>query len=668
MSGLNLLENQGPEQYQYSQSERLMSKTQKILIVLLLVFSALAISSVFGAAASVSSAFAGKAAIERAGKAAGELDFDTASKELDVAEKSFKRALSRSRLMVFAKPIPWVGKQINASQGVLRVSLATVEVVRDVLGVARQVSSVAPSGDLLGMLNGVSAAQSYKDMPKETKRRILEELSRSIPELQKLQIDVGTAMRAYNAIPKYGLAGPISDALLPFAQTLPALSSGLELFVPLASVIPEFAGLGGQKNFLILFENNSEIRPAGGFIGTYGVLSVEDGDIKDFYARDVYSLDKNLEKLTSVPVPAPLSRYLGISSLYMRDANWPPDFPTSSQRVLELFKMESSVDPEQDDIMISGLIALTPEIGEDLLRVTGPISSQGIEFTPENFRERLQYEVEFGFARRGETMGERKEIFTELLDEMRNRLSSLPAEKWDAVFSAFNSGLDKKFVRIFSNDAQTQKSISALGWSGEISAADGDYLQIVDANLGSLKSNPFVERNIIYSITKTSEGKNLGTVKIEYKHKGEFSDTVTRYRTYTRVYVPQGSRFIKAEGAMLNDRIKNPELKPGDVDTYQEFGKTAFGAFISIEPQETGVLTIYYELPESVANQISKGSYSLLVQKQNGGWPFALTLDLSFDKNVSFADPSEDSSEFGDGKYKLNTIIDQDKEFYVQFE
>ena len=93
---------------------------------------------------------------------------------------------------------------------------------------------------------------------------------------------------------------------------------------------------------------------------------------------------------------------------------------------------------------------------------------------------------------------------------------------------------------------------------------------------------------------------------------------------------------------------------------------TVFGTFTSIEPGETRSLIYEYKIAPAVLDAITQGMYALTVFKQNGSANHALTLDLNFGKNVLHATPPENSNEWGDSRYRLNTILDQDKKIEVE--
>jgi hypothetical protein len=193
-----------------------------------------------------------------------------------------------------------------------------------------------------------------------------------------------------------------------------------------------------------------------------------------------------------------------------------------------------------------------------------------------------------------------------------------------------------------------------------------DVLMVVDANMASLKSDPVVERSIAYSIAPSGSGYRA-TAAITYKHTGSFDWKTSRYRTYTRLYVPAGTQLISVDGSLANDAIRNPSGAAGEVTTASELGLTSFGTFTSIEPGQSRTLTFVYTLPQSVADAINSGAYTLEILKQIGADPRDVTLNLDFNKNLSDASPAENSSQWGDDVYHLETALDQDVSFRVEF-
>jgi hypothetical protein len=164
------------------------------------------------------------------------------------------------------------------------------------------------------------------------------------------------------------------------------------------------------------------------------------------------------------------------------------------------------------------------------------------------------------------------------------------------------------------------------------------------------------------------EGDWEARVAITYVHNGGFDWKTTRYRTYTRVYVPADSELLSVEGALVDDRLRDPAQRPGTADTYEELDRTAFGAFISIEPGDTGTLAFRYLLPTLVADALDDGNYALTVEKQPGTAGHGLTLDLNLGKKLTDAAPAEEPAEWGDSVYRYSTDLRVDREFSAETE
>ena len=95
---------------------------------------------------------------------------------------------------------------------------------------------------------------------------------------------------------------------------------------------------------------------------------------------------------------------------FFRDANWSPDFSESAKKALELYKGEGGVSADQ----IDAVVGFTPTLLEQLMKVVGSVTVDGIKFTPENITEKLEYEVEYGYSERGLVFTERKKIMQPL--------------------------------------------------------------------------------------------------------------------------------------------------------------------------------------------------------------------------------------------------------------
>ena len=619
----------------------------------------------------------GKQDLEEAQKLAASLKFEQAGEYVDSAIEHFSLAKQKFIAYKIFLWVPWVGTQVRAVDNILTTSLETSKAIADLLELAQDIFEVFEYTKEVtgGIVPEVEEHITFADLTREQRREILKQLYESVPKLQEAKVKIDLAMTSFERIPQTQLAEPIRKAVEPFAQYLPEFKRQIDFAVPLLKIIPQVAGYPASKNYLVLFSNNAELRPAGGFLGTYGILKVADGEIISFDTHDIYAIDGPSESfMTSVP-PPPISQYLKVNAWYMRDSNWSPDFPESAEKVLWFYSEEASgiareregPIPEAPLINFNGVISLNPDLVAQLLTVTGPITIEDQTFTSENMFHALEYHVEVGFLEEGIPRFQRKEIISALSTELQDKLFSLPAARWFDVMKILQDALLERHFIIYEKDPDIQSEIESQNWDGGVREYDGDFLMVVDANLASLKTDPYVERNIKYELGFDEMNDLIGKVTINYKNTATFTWKTTRYRTYTRVYAPQGSELLSATGHLKDDKLTNPNLEPGTVDVYDELGKTVFGAFTSIEPGAQGELTFSYKLPDSVREMIRDREYSLFIEKQAGAEAPGLTLSLEFDKNLESAEPPEEQVYWGDRRYNVTTDLRVDREFQINF-
>lgn len=485
-------------------------------------------------------------------------------------------------------------------------------------------------GSGLGDIIAANGGTTFSKLPIDERRRILETIYTADTSLKNVEEKLTISLKEIENISSFKWFGPLSARLEELKDKLSLGQRTLEEASPLTRLLPAMLGYPKTARYLMILQNSDELRPTGGFIGTYGIIQTRDGDFERFETHDIYHLDMPVKDKISVIPPAPLKKYLGVDKWYMRDANWSPDYPTAAQEILRFYKMENAAQAKPDPISeFDGVIAITPELITDLMKLTGPITVGGEIYTPQNFVDLLQYKVEKGYVQLGVSSWQRKEVVGEIAKLIKERLLDLPLGRWPEMINLISDNVARKNVLLYSNDRALQDLIKEQGWSGEIRHDWGDYLMVVDANMAALKTDAVMDRQIEYSL---EEGNNNLKAKLvlRYSHNGGFDWKTTRYRTYTRVYVPAGSRLINSSG-----------FSQGEVTVGQEYGKTYFGAFLSVEPGQIGQLVFEYELPaDIVANMKKFNNYRLTIQKQPGKQVNRLAVDLAFKNEIKSYSPA----------------------------
>ncbi len=441
---------------------------------------------------------------------------------------------------------------------------------------------------------------NFSDLSNTDRQQILEIVYQSAPELNGLKANILLSLENLNKIHRIGILLPLNSQISEIRGQLETASNLLNQAVPLTQLLPALAGYPSESEFLVILQNNDELRPTGGFIGTYGLINIKDGKPGNIITEDVYHLDMPcVGKLTTTP-PDPIKKYMGVEYWWLRDANFSPDFPTSAKQVEKMFMAESEC-AGKPAVEPTAIIAINPGLISDLLSLVGPITVDGTTYDSSNFQPLLQYNVEIAYVDKNISSWDRKEIINAVVSELEKRLMSLPTKRFPEILNILQENIARRNLQIYFKNSEQEQVARGLNVTGEIKQTDSDYLMVVDANLAAFKSDSVMRKNINY---KVEGSKNLtATLKLNYKHEGGYDWRTTRYRSYTRIYAPLGSRIIS-----------NGNLSDFSVTDDRELNKTVFGFFWTVEPGTEKTISVSYSLPENITNT----NYNLYFQKQSG--------------------------------------------------
>ena len=540
-----------------------------------------------------------KTAINQAVEAVKAKDFTAASEKAQEAQKHFSQA-NKDLEFIASKPLMKnffvYRNQIDDLIYLTKTGEILSRAVNNSAVLAsrfQEVISSSPSGD-------------FNNLSEEKKSELFRLAKESVPELNGIKADISLASLNLEKIHQIGILLPVSSQIQDIDKKLVEINYLLDSVVPLAELSTYFVGSPEEANFLILLQNNDELRPTGGFLGTYGILTVKNGEIKKFFAEDIYHLDMPVKDTLNIVPPAPIKKYIKTDRWFLRDANWSPDWPTSARQIEDTYRQEVILD-KKNPVNFAGVVAINPALAADLIDLVGPIKVKNVVYKGDNFQELLQYEVEISYTKQNISSWDRKEIINDIFEELKKRLTALSYDNYPKILDLVNNNLAKKNIQVYLNNPTGQELIKNLGWAGEVKNSEGDYLMIVDANLAAFKSDAVVAKNWSYTLKKETDSLKA-KLNLKYQHNGQYDWRTTKYRSYTRVLVPLGSTFIAANG---------PET---EVDVYNDtaLNKTVFGYFFTVDPQKSKEISIEYRLPNKIFEQAKNSSYNLYWQKQSG--------------------------------------------------
>ncbi len=518
--------------------------------------------------------------------------------------------------IVWTKSVPFVG---SYSSDMFHMISAGKDGL-DALDIVTK--AIEPYADLLGLKGqGTFAGGTTEDRIVKA----VETLDKIVPELDKVAEKLDLIKKELDPIDpnRYPetLKGKIIRANLVTAKEVVTLSDTfLQEARPLARKLPELLGVKGESKYLIVFQNDKEIRPTGGFMTAYAVFRVEKGKIHLEASDDIYKLDNTVTK--SLTPPEPISKYLNVHSWRLRDANFSPDFVESMKTFEALYN--SSTDKKK----LNGIIAVDTHVLLAIMDVIGPVNAYGTTFTTKKVPQcdcpMIIYELEkFADEPKSYERGSRKDIIGVLLSEILKKTLSAPKQLLGQMVPVGWTELANKHILVFFHDIDAQLGMEAINGAGRIKPTPGgtDYLHINDANLGGAKSNLYVKEKVNVKI-ETGGSQNVNTVEIMYQYprlgdncsleRKEGLCLAGIYRDYLRVYLPQGAKLIEAKGFESKNTV------------FEDLGHTVVDGFFTLVPQGVATIKVQYSVPFKL-----KDNYHLFVQKQPGmdTIPYKVTVD-----------------------------------------
>lgn len=433
------------------------------------------------------------------------------------------------------------------------------------------------------------------------------------------------------------------------------LKQAQQLITVVQNYIPFTLNLLGDRypqSYMILLQNNHEIRATGGFIGSYILMDINDGEITKFELKDVYEADGQFHE----KVEPPKGLHKITEDWKMRDANYSPDFPTSAKQVMWFLEHEKG--PTVDTV-----IAINQRVVENLLEYVDEVEIPGMDISvnSENFSWIFSYLIEAKIS----DSNSPKQFLMDFAQVFKEKL--LQPHNIPAIVDVLKQSINQKDLMAYSSDPDTAMLIERFGLKGANSSIDEtfDYLQVVNTSVGGNKSDGFIDQKMEHNTNVDSEGNLIDDLTLTRKHTWYhaedtiFDDLFKKFgsgklakqelkdilgfggnKSLIRVYVPLGSELISSTGSIVN----------GDVLVYDDLGKTVFAFEQSvIYTEREAKIKLTYKLPHQLDLNYAD-NYKMIVQNQAG------QEENYFEKTLSVQ---------GDGKileqFPKSIFVDNDK-------
>jgi hypothetical protein len=539
---------------------------------------------------------------------------------------------------------PLVAKALEANQDLqaLRRDIGPVYPLLSIMGDLSQADPLLEFSSGLGQA-GSGLAQTFQPVwEKSNTGTFDEQLAGALARYPQYQAEVEAGLERARLARQKIKPEVLPEQYRDYYQQIDQNFYLLEYLVEMLPAAPWLLGMEQPRTFLAVAQNRDELRASGGFITALGLVKVEKGQITEMDIKDSYAVD-DFSKPYPAP-PEPIQKFMLAGYWVPRDANWSPDFPSSAQKLEELYTLSTNQP-------VDGVIAFDQAALIYLLEALGPL--QLVDF-PEPIRadnvEVYMHQAwspspEEGLSQ--EWWKQRKDFIPRLAKAILEKLfAQKSSQTISAVSQKMVSAVREGHLLMYFNQVQAQSHLEKSGLNNALRPALGDYLLLVDSNIGFNKVDPIIQREVLYRVDLSDPGQPHSFIQGTYTHPlneavecrheavyGKVYEDMRRrcYWNYWRVYRPTGSVLLgSATTPVPGAWLLTKQDWLGTVSTESgEDGLAVFAGLMVLPTQQSQNWQLDMTLPPSILRKSGKGwVYQLRVQKQAGldNLPFKLVV------------------------------------------
>jgi hypothetical protein len=506
-------------------------------------------------------------------------------------------------------------------------------------------------------------------------------LIKSQPELIEAQQEITEATLVRGHLTPVKLTPEVRDLILNDIDPLiPVMKDGLSV----AEDLPRLMGATseGPKTYLLLVENEDELRPTGGLVTAAGSLLMQNGRIS---AMTFENEDQTVDPLVdwSKPYPAApwqLQQYMNSPVLLFRDTSWFTNYPTAALYAETLFSYVKGYS-------VNGEIAFDQQFLVEILQATGPIQVAGVSY-PIDAGNVVDYmrSAKAPTATDHASPDWNNKLFIKLIaDALVEKIYS-GTVKPESLFPVLLQSLNEHHLLLKLDSPSMATLLADHRWDGAVLPEKGDFLMAVDTNVGFNKTNAVVATNMVYDVDLTNLAAPIGSLMVVHKNNAagiickqwdkirlpgeEYYPITDCYWNYMRIYTPNGTKLLEATPQFVpaNWMLIKQDV-PARVDTLDEgiAGVQAFGTLQVVPGGETLNTTFRFALPASIVqSSIGQSVYLLLIQKQPGTLAEPITIRVHLPNNAAIKSVPTGAVLQAQNIY-FQTTLRTDVEFEVSF-
>jgi len=350
-------------------------------------------------------------------------------------------ALTRDPVWRAYEVLPFVGPNLIAFREIAHV-------VEDV-----SVDAVVP-------LTDVAVGLDLSDFKPVAGAINLQPFSESRTKIEAAGAALLTAQAHVREIDTSSTISQISAAADQLSGVVAKAEAGVGVVRRAVTILPAMMGDEGPRKYLVLFQNNAELRATGGLPGAMALIETNNGQIEMSKQATGASFGEFDRPVVDLPTET-RGIYTDRVSTYMGDVTLTPHFPTTGLVAREMWKQRYGDE-------VDGVVSIDPVALSYLLRATGPITlATGDVLTSENAVQQLLTDAYL----RLETSDEQDAFFAAAASGVFSAMAQGNVDP-KALIAALAQAGDERRILIWSAHDDEQKALAGTTLTGELPVSD----------------------------------------------------------------------------------------------------------------------------------------------------------------------------------------------------
>lgn len=538
-------------------------------------------------------------------------DFENAKFESNMAVNSIQSLNNSLEKAVFINNIGIFKKPYQETMQALDIFGKTAEANEHIVNGAQSLSAG------LAIVSGEKEGDSLKNF---TDAKV---------ELETANSGIGVVTANLSAGPFFNnLPGFLKDIFGDLDNKLKSSRETIILGQSLADLMPEIIAPDGQKNYLVVLQDNRILRPGGGQLKAYAVITFDHGRLSKIKSDTIENLDRQFGD--KIEPPLELKSDLGETNWRLRDGSYDMDFPTGARNIAWFFNKESGE-------KVFGVIAIDFEGAAKLLKVMDPSGKSNLL-------------TNISLSRDGNQQS------SAVLKNLIEKFFYLSKQNWIDLAKNSGESLNQKHLLIYLSDPNVFSYLSSNGWSGKIDmpalvtiGARNEFLAFSETNMSSGQDSTAIERKSFLLSGIDDSGMVSHKLAVDFTSTNRLSG---KYKNRFKVYLPAKTKMIRATwGGVL---IK-------DMNPFSDYGLAGFSMLLELNPGEEKQLIMEYQDSDSVKFKDKELKFSLSVEKQPSQEAIPFEFKLSFPTSYK----AETDLRLGLGEVSAKTDLSRDKNFQI---